>query len=178
MQRKINYVNFQTFLFLSDIYHTIQTSKRFSFVNLTFLIILNKTTLKFELDLDFVLVAITTQLKDYMFCYKINKQLDTDFSKITDLEMSFSNDEEIFYFSRYFHMTPESGTEFYVLANKGTEGFLVPEMKKADFFLLIRNYIDRDDLRAIIGRLNKIPEVLVAVEVDPKKLKSKENLIF
>ena len=139
---------------------------------------MNKTTLKFELDLDFVLVAITTQLKDYTFCYKINKQLGTDFSKITDLEMLFSTDEELFYFSRYFHRVPESETEFYILANRGTEGFLVPEMKKVDFFLLIRNYIDRDDLRDIIGGLNKIPEVLVAAEVDPKKLKSKENLIF
>lgn len=139
---------------------------------------MNKTILKFELNLDFVLVAVTAQLRDYMFCYKINKQLGTDFCKVTDLEMLFNADEDFFYFSRYFFMLPETGTEFYILANKGTEGFLVPEMKEADFFLLIRNYIDEDDLKAIISRLNQIPEVLVAAEVDPKKLKSKENLIF
>ena len=139
---------------------------------------MNKTTLKFELDLDFVLVAITAQLKDYMFCYKINKQLGTDFSKITDLEMFLSSHEELFYFSRYFYSTADSETEFYILANKGTEGFLVPEMKKVDFFLVIRNSIDKDDLKRVISGLNKIPEVLVAAEVDPKKLKSKENLIF
>ena len=139
---------------------------------------MNKTTLKFELDLDFVLVAITSQLKDYMFCYKINKQLGTDFSKITDLEMLFNDDEDFFYFSRYFYLMPDWETEFYILANKGTEGFLVPEMNKVDFFLLIRKYIDQDDLRGIINGLNKIQEVLVAAEVDPKKLKSKENLIF
>lgn len=139
---------------------------------------MNKTTLKFELDLDFVLIAITSQLRDYMLCYKINKQLNTDFSKISDLEMLFSTDEELFYFSRYFYLIPESETEFYVLANKGTEGFLVPEMKRVDFFLLIRNYIDKEDVRDIISGLNKIPEVLVAAEVDPRKLKSKENLIF
>lgn len=152
--------------------------KRFTFVNLAFIITLNKTTLKFELDLDFVLVAITAQLKDYMFCYKINKQLGSNFSKITDLEMLFGNDDDLFYFSRYFYLVPESETEFYILANKGSEGFLIPEMKKVDFFLLIRNYIDKDELRGIISSINKIPEVLVAAEVDPKKLKSKENLIF
>jgi len=139
---------------------------------------LNKTTLKFELDLDFVLVAITAQLKDYMFCYKINKQLGIDFSKINDLEMLFSADQELFYFSRYFYLSPESETEYYILANKGSEGFLVPEMRTVDFFLLIRNYIDQEDLKRIITGINKIPEVLVAAEVDPKKLKSKENLIF
>jgi hypothetical protein len=73
---------------------------------------------------------------------------------------------------------PDSETELYILANKGTEGFLVPEMNKVDFFLLIRKYIDQDDFKGIINGLNKIQEVLVAAEVDPKKLKSKENLIF
>lgn len=139
---------------------------------------LNKTTLKFELDLDFVLVAITAQLKDYVLCYKINKQLDINFCKINELELLFNADEEFFYFSRYFYQMPETETDFYLLANKGTEGFLVPEMKKVDFFLLIRNYIDEEDLKEILSGLNKIPEVLVAAEVDPKKLKSKENLIF
>lgn len=139
---------------------------------------MNKTNLKFELDLNFVLIAITTQLKDYMFCFKTNKQLGTDFSKIADLELPFNTDEEPFYFSRYFFLLPESETVLYILANKGAEGFLVPEMKKVDFFLLIQNYIHSDDLKRIIIGLNKIPDLLVAVEVDPKKLKSKENLIF
>ena len=76
---------------------------------------MNKTNLKFELDLDFVLVAITTQLKDYMFCFKTNKQLGTDFSKIADLELPFNTDEDPFYFSRYFFLLPESETELYIL---------------------------------------------------------------
>jgi hypothetical protein len=139
---------------------------------------LNRTTLKFELDLDFVLLAVTSQLKDYMFCFKINKQLGTNFCKVTDLELPFNAVNQVFYFSRYFYLMPETETELYIIANKGTEGFLVPEMKKADFFIIIRNYIDEDDLKLIISKLNKVPEVLVAVEVDPKKLKSKENLIF
>ncbi|WP_276359194.1 IPExxxVDY family protein [Daejeonella sp. H1SJ63] len=139
---------------------------------------MNKTTLKFELDLDFVLVAITTQLKDYMFCFKLNRQLGTDFCKIADLELPFDTTGDPFYFSRYVYLPPESETELYILANKGSEGFLIPEMKKVDFFLLIRNYIDDEDLRQLINGINRIPEVLVAAEVDPKKLKSKENLIF
>lgn len=139
---------------------------------------MNKTTLKFELDLDFVLVAITTQLKDYMFCFKLNKQLGVNFCKVDDLELSFSATDDPSYFSRYFYLLNESETELYILSNKGSEGFLIPEMKKVDFFLLIRNYIDDDDLKTLINGINKIQDVLVAAEVDPKKLKSKENLIF
>ena len=139
---------------------------------------LNKTTLKFELDLDFKLLAVSSQLKDYVFCFKINKQLSIDFCKISDLELPFNGGNENNYFSRYYFLLPDNETEFYIVANKGSEGFLIPEMKKADFFILIRNYIDQDELKQFIMQINKIPEVLAALEVDPKKLKSKENLIF
>lgn len=139
---------------------------------------MNKTTLKFELDLDFKLLAVSSQLKDYVFCFKINKQLSIDFCKISDLELPFNGGNQNNYFSRYYFLLPDIETEFYIVANKGSEGFLVPEMKKADFFILIRNYIDQDELKQFIMLINKIPEVLAALEVDPKKLKSKENLIF
>lgn len=139
---------------------------------------MNKTTLKYELDLDFVLLAITTPLKDYKLCFKINKHLNFNFGKINELELMFNADENPFCFSRYYYLDFQTETIFYLLANKGTEGFLVPEMKNADFFLLIHNYIDREDLQNVIAGLNKIPEILVAVEINPRKLKSKENLIF
>ena len=139
---------------------------------------MNKTTLKFELDLDFKLIALSSQLKDYVLCFKINKHLGTNFCKIDDLELPISGESQNNYFSLYYYMLPEAETELYIVANRGTEGFLVPEMIKADFFILIRNYIDNEDFKQMIARLNKIPEILVALEVDPKKLKSKENLIF
>ena len=139
---------------------------------------MNKTILKYELDLDFVLLAITTPLKDYKLCYKINKQLSFDLCKISELELVYNGDEAPITFSRYSYQDTQTETLFYLLANKGSEGFLIPEMKRADYFLLIQNYIDREDLQYIISGINKIAEVLVAIEIEPKKLKSKENLIF
>ena len=139
---------------------------------------MNRTTLKYELDLDFVLIAITAPLKDYRLCFKINKQLHIDLTRVDDLELVLYADAEPGYFSRYTFTESNTEVEFNLVANKGTEGFLIPEMKKVDFFLLIHNYIDHDDLKEVIAGLNRIPEVAVAAEVDPKKVKSKENLIF
>ncbi|WP_207428427.1 IPExxxVDY family protein [Pedobacter sp. SYSU D00535] len=138
---------------------------------------MNKLTLKYELDLDFVLIAITCSLKDYLLCFKINRQLNVDFSKIDELSFQIKKEEPV-YFSRYLHQAPGSETEFFLLGNKGSDGFLIPEMKQVDYFILIRNYIDDEDLTHFIDGLNKLPEVVVAVEVNPEKLKSKENLIF
>ncbi|MBC7745172.1 MAG: IPExxxVDY family protein [Flavobacterium sp.] len=139
---------------------------------------MNRTTLKYELDLNFVLLAITAALKDYRICFKINRQLRLNLARINDIELMFNADEKPFYFSRYYCKQNHTETEFNLIANKGSEGFLVPEMKTVDFFILIQNYIDKDELKQIIIGLNGIQDVQVAVEVDPKKLKSKENLIL
>lgn len=137
---------------------------------------MNRLTLKYELDLDFVLIAITSQLKDYLLCFKLNKQLNINFYKIDELIIE-SNYGEVF-FSRYHYQTPETETDFYFLANKGDQGYLIPEMKTVDYFIIIRNYISQDETEQLIEGINKLPEVLVSIEVDPRRLKSKENLIF
>jgi hypothetical protein len=43
---------------------------------------------------------------------------------------------------------------------------------------MIKNYIDEDDLDKLVSSLNKIPEIVAAVKIDPKKIKSRENLLF
>ena len=139
---------------------------------------MNKLVLKYELDLDFVLIALTVPLKDYRLCFIINKQLNVEFYRIEELSLQHNSSTAISYFSRYYYQYAQSETDFYLIANKGTDGFLIPEMKTVDYFIIIKNYLDEEDLSNFVTGLNKIPEVQVAIEVDPKKLKSKENLIF
>jgi hypothetical protein len=43
---------------------------------------------------------------------------------------------------------------------------------------MIKNYIDDEELDSLVFSLNKIPEIVAAVKIDPKKLKSRENLLF
>jgi len=140
---------------------------------------LNKITLKYELDLDFILIAITSPLKDYRLCYFINKMAGLNLSKIDDHEVWVGASVGRCYFSRYASFSEVSDTEFYLLSNRGSEaGILIPEMRNVDYFMLIRNFIDDEDLAFIQERIASIPDVLVATEISPEKLKSKENLIF
>ena len=140
--------------------------------------ILNRKFLKFEIDLDFVLIAVTSSLKDYRICYLINKSLHFNFIKAPDLSVEIRPGEAPILFSIYHFNSGENGIDTYFIANKGTEGYLVPEMKKADYFLMIKNYIDENELDSLVSSLNKIPEVVAAVKIDPKKVKSRENLLF
>jgi len=63
---------------------------------------LNRTYLKLTLDLDFILIAITAPLKDYVLCHKINTRLNTQFEKIEDHEIFFNIDEPAWCFSKYY----------------------------------------------------------------------------
>jgi len=140
--------------------------------------ILNRKILKFEIDLDFVLIAVTTSLKDYRICYLVNKYLNYNFTKTDDLAVEITPNAGQVYFSRYTYSWETTETDFYFIANKGSDGYLVPEMRKTDYFLMIKNYIDEDDVENMVSVLNKIPEIVAAVKIDPKKIKSRENLLF
>ncbi|WP_223818063.1 MULTISPECIES: IPExxxVDY family protein [Mucilaginibacter] len=140
--------------------------------------ILNRKFLKFEIDFDFVLIAITTSLKDYRVCFLINKYLNFNFVKNDDLEVDIYPGADPVLFSLYRYSWETTETDFFFIGNKGSDGYLVPEIKSADYFLMIRNYIDDNELDTIISSLNKIPEIVAAVKIDPKKIKSRENLLF
>jgi hypothetical protein len=139
---------------------------------------LNKTYLKLSLDLDFVLIAITASLKDYTLCHKINTSLNFGFEKIEDHEVYFNIDEAPLSFSKYYFFVEQGEIEYYIISNRNAEGFLIPEMNKVDFFMIIHQYIDREDLNFIISGLNKLSDIQVAAQIDPLKLKSKENLVM
>ncbi|QQL48859.1 IPExxxVDY family protein [Mucilaginibacter ginkgonis] len=139
---------------------------------------MNKRILKFEIDLDFVLIAITSSLKDYRLCFFINKQLSFNFVRQPDLEVDTRQDNQPGLFSIFHHYWETTETDFYLITNKGSDGLLIPEMREVDYFLMIKNYIDDDELDELINNLNRINDIVAAVKIDPKKIKSRENLLF
>lgn len=162
----------------------------------------NKTILKWDLEfdaeLDFVLIAISCPLKDYRLCHFINKVTQLDF--VRGKENKFDHNQKvkqksaeeleyhiiidhpkksIQHFTTFWYINTKFQTEYYLINNKSIEGtLLIPEHANFDYFILIKNFIDEDDLDRIIKNINKIPEVVFVKEISPKILKSKENLIF
>jgi hypothetical protein len=138
----------------------------------------NKFKLEIEYDYDFVLIGICSHEKDYRICWAINQKLDFDLKKTEDLEIKEKKQAEPSLFSMYVHENPEEYVEYYVIANRGANGMLVPEQKQADYFLMIRGTITDGQVESIIKQLREISMVLTAYEIDPTQLKSKHNLLF
>ncbi|MFD0777791.1 IPExxxVDY family protein [Flavobacterium myungsuense] len=59
-----------------------------------------------------------------------------------------------------------------------TKVYLVPELKKVDYFLKIKNNKGIFDLEEIIKKINTIDRISTVYAVIPETIKSKNNLIF
>ena len=152
-------------------------------------------------ETSFELIAIHASIEAYRLAYLINQKLQIQF-KLTKEEVQIVNNEGITFFQKYHFENNKSGLNWNLVqnrneisvGNKKTELFLfgneteniettfyiVPEMKKIDFFIKIE-YTDEDssiNLEKIIGDLIQIRKISTAYIIDLNKVKNKNNLIF
>lgn len=168
---------------------------------------MSKITFKLDNDidseLDFNLIGISSSLRDYRLCHFINKHTglnfifgkespidhngfiksksteELDFHIIYDLTKSKNKNENKHHFQMYRCCCQNFNYEYYLLNNKSIEnGVLIPEASNFDYFMIIKHYIDEEDLSLLIDNLKSINNILIVKEIDPIVLKSKENLIF
>lgn len=138
---------------------------------------MNKKILRINYDFDFTLIGIITPARVYRLCWLLNRRLKMDLAREEDLLLKKAGEEEL-YFPKYYYYIEESETDFYLLANKGNEGFLIPEQKEIDFFMLIYNLPGGKEAGTLTKKIRGIPEVQSAFLVEAAALRSKENLLF
>lgn len=150
-------------------------------------------------EIDYNLIAIHTSLEDFRLAYFINQKLPINLSKSKD-EVQINIKEGETNFSRFYYYDLEKAISWNLIQNKNevsqqkkdtlqnlfsnvtmeitTKVFLLPEFKKADFFLKIENTEDTMDVSKIKTILNTIESISAVYTVDTNQIKSKNNLIF
>jgi hypothetical protein len=150
-------------------------------------------------EIDYHLIAIHTSLEDYRLAYFINQKLPINLSKSKD-EVQINIKEGETKFSRFYYHDSENATSWNLIQNKNevsqqkksavlnlfsnttleisTRVYLLPEFKKADYFLKIENTEDTMDVSKIRTILNTIDSISAVYTVDTNQIKSKNNLIF
>lgn len=149
-------------------------------------------------EIDYHLIAIHTTLEDYRLAYFINQHLPTNLSKSKE-EILISIKEGETQFSRFYFDDEDNFISWNLIQNKNevvgkkeitnqdlfsnstqevaTKVFLLPELKKVDYFLKIES---DDDLQIneIVKNLKSIKSLSTVYVVDTETIKSKNNLIF
>jgi len=149
-------------------------------------------------EIDYHLIAIHTTLEDYRLAYFINQHLPVNLSKSNE-EILISIKEGETQFSRFYYDDEDNFVSWNLIQNKNevigqneiinqdlfsnssqevaTKVFLLPELKKVDYFLKIESDDDLE-LAGIIKKLKSIKSLSTVYIVETETIKSKNNLIF
>jgi hypothetical protein len=150
-------------------------------------------------EIDYYLIAIHTSLEDYRLAYFINQKLAINLAKSKE-EVQINIKEGETNFARFYHYDSENVVSWNLIQNKNevlqekkdasqnlfsnttleisTKVYLLPEFKKADYFLKIENTEDTMNVSKIKKILNTIDSISAVYTVDTNQIKSKNNLIF
>jgi hypothetical protein len=137
---------------------------------------MSKIVLSLEEDYDFDLVGISCHSKDYRLCWELNNTLGIDLTRTEDL--TITKKEVAGNYSFYEYDDEENHLSYYLMANKCSNGYLIPEKKTTDFFILIKGIFDENYILKILSKINSISLILTSFQLDPNSLKSKQNLLF
>ena len=148
-------------------------------------------------EVDYELIAIHTSLEDYRLAYFLNQKLPILLSKSKN-EIQINIKEGVTFFSRFIYENANTDSCWSLVQNKNevttvttnnnqnlfgessfevaTKAFLLPELKKVDYFLKIEN--SDAEMEKIIASMNTISQIATVYSVDSNNIKSKNNLIF
>ncbi len=135
-----------------------------------------KIKLVFHSSDNYRLIAIVSPLKEYRLAFAVNQELEFDFERCDDLAYAYSGDIMGTY-AWYHFKDLNTNTVFYLIGNRHPGGNLIPSVKSADFFILIKNIHDTDEIKAYINKLKSIPNIITALEVNPETVKDLEMLL-
>ena len=123
-------------------------------------------------EFDFAVLAINSHIKAYKLCWNINSSMQLNFEKKND-----HNIKGGLWFSRYTYISDE-GIEYDLLANRSKKGYLVPNQKSINYFLVVKNDYWEQEKPDFMSKLRNIPDVLLAFEIDIANLKYIDRFIF
>jgi hypothetical protein len=142
--------------------------------------------MKFKLDDDRMsdhffedthILGISCSLKNYQFCWHIEKSLQIDFRTSVDLQIPMEKNRRSYSFTVYEYIHPITQKEHFLYSNKHDGEFLLPELQHLDFIWLIRDsFFNESEFIHLQQQIRNIQGVQLVSEVQHDKIKSKDNL--
>jgi len=139
--------------------------------------VMKKIILTDYIDFDFALIGICSQDDDFKMAFCLNKSLELDFERVKDIELISGKQKNQINFSCFYYLEPDSELEYYLITNRGSNGVLIPEHKQIDYLLRIVGENELYDDERILDKILEMPQVLTAILMDAKSIKSIENIL-
>ena len=125
------------------------------------------------------LLGIMAPLRDYQFCWHLNKVMRTDFRINNEIEIQLNKKKRNYFFAVYEFCEPAGSLFHYMYNNRFDGEYLLPEFKHLDFLWLMKGDIVREeDLQQTMDTIKSINGVQLVVELTNEKIRNKEHLVF
>jgi hypothetical protein len=135
--------------------------------------------LEIPVDYDFAVVGIICGFRNYRLCHEINKCLGVEMERTDDIRVPAGHPG-----SHTIHACFKGYLEedhgYFLISNKDMKGtgFLIPERKTFDYFLIIDPTCHHKDLNICVSRIRDIDIVTGAFEADPREFRSAEAFLI
>ncbi|GAB4248609.1 MAG: hypothetical protein Tsb0034_27990 [Ekhidna sp.] len=142
---------------------------------------MKKSKLESSYELDFELIGLVCNQKEYKLAWHLNHALEIDLRKMDDIRIEFA-DQSVILISNYLY--EEEFLRFELIQNKLLPGgkhrnpLLIPELKQFDYFLKCKDQIGEYAYENVSGIIKDISIVEYMMRLNFDNLKSKENLLF
>ncbi len=128
---------------------------------------------------DVQLLGIVAPIKDYHFCWQVNKSLHFDFRNNTTYEIELLKKERHYYFAVYEYQIVNTCLTHYIYANQFDGEYLLPQYKHLDFLWLIKgDFVSQLELQIIIAQIKSIHQVQLVTVLTNDTIKHREHLVL
>lgn len=134
-------------------------------------------TLEYEEEFDFLLLGIFSHQRDYQVCHELNKHLPANLERQEDFKLQLEKKGSTGYFTIFQYRT-ENEEEYFLISNKGQNGYFIPTHKQVDYFLLIRNYNRYTNLDILLDNIKQSKLISSALQLEPETIKAAGNFLF
>ena len=110
---------------------------------------------------DIKIIGICSQLEDFKLAWNINKSLNINLVKYSDIV-----NEDGFSFSFYLYDGGENCNTFNLVEIANAEAKWVSFSPATDYLIVIRNFINDEDLADVLNKIKKIEGVIFAYLID------------
>jgi hypothetical protein len=125
------------------------------------------------------LLGIMAPVKDYQFCWQLNRLLGMDFRVNNEIEIQLAKKKRNYFFGVYEFHEQATALEHYIYNNRFDGEYLLPEFRHLDFLWLMKGDTVTDErLQQKVESLRSIETVQLVVELTNEKIKHKEHLVF
>ena len=142
---------------------------------------MKKKKLDSEYEVDFELLGLVCNKKEYKLAWCLNESLKISLIKQQDIRIEFSNNISIS-ISNFLYKAEHQKIELLrnrLLANAYPKySFLLPELNQFDYLLKISDEVEELNSENVSAIIKEIPIIEYVIRLSFDDLKSKENLLY